>query len=348
VTAPLGVAMLGCAHTPHAWSYARALTASPQAELLGVFDPSEQRAESLIRDFSVPYYSHAAELVELPGAAAVIVCSETVEHQRLVEMAAACGRHVLCEKPLATTLDGARAMVAACAASGVQLHTAFVSRFHPLVVRTRAAVRAGDLGELVGMVGGNRGRPPLPPHYPDWITDPARCGGGALLDHSVHLTDVMRHISGQEVSRVSAEVGALLWDCGVDDVAVMSLVFDGGAVATVDPSWSVPANNPWDYDFFLRVVGTRGSLSVDDVAGSLRVVGNGAPGMRLVPIGIDADALLVAGFVASVQAGEILEPCATGEDGLRAVEVALAGYASADQGAVVVTVPRSPVAPPDE
>jgi predicted dehydrogenase len=340
VTVPVGVAILGCAHTPHAWSYARALIASTQAELVGVYDADERLAESLTRDFSVPYFADAAALVEQPGVAAVAVCSATVGHRALVELAAAHGRHVLCEKPLATTLFDGQAMVSACADAGVQLHTAFVSRFHPLVASTRAAVRAGDLGELLGMVGGNRGRPPLPPHYPEWITDPARSGGGALMDHSVHLTDVMRHVSGQEVTRVSAEVGAQLWDCGVDDVALMSLVFDAGAVATVDPSWSVPANNPWDYDFFLRLVGTSGSLAVDDVAESLQLVGNSTPGMRLVPVGIDVDALLVEAFVASVRAGEVLEPCATGEDGLRALEVALAGYASADRGAVV-TLPLS-------
>jgi predicted dehydrogenase len=347
VTAPVGVAILGCAHTPHAWSYARALVELPQAQLLGLYDPSQQQAESLIRDFGAPYYSDAVELVELAAVDAVVVCSETADHHRLVEMAAARGRHVLCEKPLATTLADACAMVSACAAAGVQLHTAFVSRFHPLVVQARATVRAGDLGDLVAMVGGNRGRPPLPPHYPKWITDPSRSGGGALIDHSVHLTDVMRHVSGQEVGRLSAEADALLWGRAVDDVAVMSLVFDGGAVATIDPSWSVPANNPWDYDFFLRLLGTGGSLTIDDVAGSLRLVGNGAPGLRLVPVGTDIDALLIAAFVASVQAGDVLEPCASGEDGLRALEVALAGYASAERGAAVVRLPLLSADPAD-
>ena len=189
--------------------------------------------------------------------------------------------------------------------------------------------------------------PPLPPHYPEWITDPSRSGGGALIDHSVHLTDVMRHISGQEVGRLSAEADALLWGRAVDDVAVMSLVFDGGAVATIDPSWSVPADNPWDYDFFLRLLGTGGSLTIDDVAGSLRLVGNGAPGLRLVPVGTDVDALLVAAFVASVQAGDVTEPCASGEDGLRALEVALAGYASAERGAAVVRLPLLSADPAD-
>ena len=135
-------------------------------------------------------------------------------------------------------------MVAACATAGVQLHVAFVSRFLPLVARARAAVRDGRLGDLIGLVGGNRGRPPLPPSYPAWITDPVAAGGGALIDHSVHVTDVMRHVSGLEVVRGLGGGGPLLWDLGVDDVAVVSLRFENGAVGSVDPSWSVPGGQP--------------------------------------------------------------------------------------------------------
>ena len=63
---------------------------------------------------------------------------------------------------------------------------------------------------------------------------------------------------------MSAEVDSLLWDCGVDDVALMSLGSTTGRWVRVDPSWSVPADNPWDYDFYLRLVGTEGSLDVID------------------------------------------------------------------------------------
>jgi predicted dehydrogenase len=269
---------------------------------------------------------------------AVVVCSANAEHRGHVELAAAHGRHVLCEKPIATTLTDAIAMVAACDAGGVQLHVAFVSRFLPHVARARVAVRDGRLGELVGMVGGNRGRPPLPPTYPGWITDPVQAGGGALIDHSVHVTDVMRHISGLEVTEVSAEAGSLLWDCGVDDVAVVSLRFASGAVGSVDPSWSVPADNPWDYDFYLRLVGTEGSLDLTDSAEALRLVStrDGGPrGMRFASFAEDADRAMVEGFLASVRAGTRLEPCASGDDGVRALEIALAGYQSSATGQVV-------------
>jgi len=267
------------------------------------------------------------------------VCSPTAQHRRDVELAAAYGRHVLCEKPLATTLEDGEAMLAATAAAGVQLHTAFVSRMLPVVRRVKAAVDAGDVGEVVGIRAGNRGRPPLPPAYPGWITTPAESGGGALIDHSVHLTDLIRHVTGQEIASVAAETGSLLWSAGVEDCALLSLRLTGGAVAGLDPSWSVPVGNPWDYDFFLEVLGTEGSVEVDDVSESVRLVSaHAGGGLRLIGFGQDADAAMLEAFAASIRAGEVLTPCADGRDGLRALEVALAGYRSAEDGARFVPV----------
>jgi predicted dehydrogenase len=333
VTGRVGVAIIGCAHTAHAWSYARALAASPTARLVGVCDESPSLGRPIADEFGSVYHDDAAGLVESADVEAVVVCSPTVDHRRHVEQAARSGRHVLCEKPLATTLDDAQAMVATCHEADVQLQMAFVTRFLPLVQQLRAAIDAGDLGDIIALVGGNRGRPPLPPQYPPWITTASESGGGALMDHSVHLTDVMRHLTGREVVRVGAEVDSLLWDCEVDDVALLSMVFEGGVVASVDPSWSVPTGNPWDYDFYLRVVGTLGSMAITDLAESLQLVSTHAgSGLRLVPFGVDVDAAMVEAFVASVRAGRTRSPCADGHDGLRALEIALAGYAAADAG----------------
>jgi predicted dehydrogenase len=110
------------------------------------------------------------------------------------------------------------------------------------------------------------------------------------------------------------------------------LRLDGGAVVGVDPSWSVPVGSPWDYDFFLRLVGTAGSVDFDDLAESVQLVGDGR-GLRLVGFADDPDTQLMEAFVGSVLAGDLLDPCASGVDGLRALEVALAGYASAADGA---------------
>jgi predicted dehydrogenase len=339
MTDGIGVALVGCAHTAHAWSYARALTESPSAHLVGVHDERPELAQAISAQFGSPYHPDVEALVRSPEVSAVVICSETLRHRWYVELAATAGRHVLCEKPIATSLDDAAAIVDACQDAGVQLHLAFVARFTPLVQDVRSTVQSGHLGDLISMVGGNRGRPPLPPAYPDWITQTEQSGGGALIDHSVHVTDAMRHISGLEAVSVTAEVDGLLWGCGVEDAALLSVVFDRGVVASVDPSWSVPAGNPWDYDFFPRILGTQGSMRINDTSESVRLVsGRAGGGLRLVPFGIDADAAMVEGFVASIGAGRVLEPCASGHDGVRALEIALAGYASA-AAATPVQVP---------
>jgi len=328
---PVGVALLGVGHTQHAWSYARSLTASPTTSLVGVHEPVAEWAGPIVADFDAALYADAEALLARDDVEAVVVCSPTVQHRALVELAARHGKHVLTEKPIATTLADAEAMIVACDAAGVQLHTAFVSRFVPLVQKAKAAVDAGGIGSLIGAVGGNRGRPPLPPSYPDWITSEEQAGGGSLIDHSVHVTDAIRFITGREVTRVSAEAGSLMWDCGVDDVALVSLTFDNGAVGSVDPSWSVPAGNPWDYDFFLRLVGSDGSFDLDDLSESVKIVSpHWGGGERLAGFADDPDLAMIEAFAASVRAGELLAPCASGRDGLKALEVALAGYRSAE------------------
>jgi predicted dehydrogenase len=337
-TATLGVAIVGCAHRPHAWSYARALSASASARLIGVFDEDPALGRSVADDFAAPWTDDLDGLLESPELDAVVVCSPTSQHRRHVETAAAAGRHVLCEKPIATTVEDGRAMVEACERADVQLHLAFVSRFLPHVRTAKDALDSGSLGDVVGVRAGNRGRPPLPPHYPEWITDARESGGGALIDHSVHLTDLVRHLTGSEVALVAAETGSLLWEAGVEDCALLSLVLDKGGVASLDPSWSVPVNNPWDYDFFLSLVGTGGSIDLDDLAESVQIVSaRTGDGLRLAGFGDDPDAAMIETFCASVRQGSHREPSASGEDGLRALEVALAGYASAADGARFVT-----------
>jgi predicted dehydrogenase len=331
---PVNVAIVGCAHQPHAWSYARALSASASARLLAVFDEEPTLGHSVADDFGVPWTDDLEALLASGELNAVVVCSPTIRHRQHVESAAASGLHVLCEKPLATTVEDGRAILAACCDAGVQLHLAFVARFLPHVLAVKAALDAGSLGDVLGIRAGNRGRPPLPPHYPGWITSRAESGGGALIDHSVHLADLVRHLTGREIELVAAETGNLLWETEVEDCALLSLVLDNGAVAALDPSWSVPHHNPWDYDFFLHMVGTAGSVDLDDLSESVQVVSSSlGPGLRLAGFADDPDAAMIETFCASVRDGTALAPSASGEDGLRALEIALAGYASASGGA---------------
>ncbi len=179
---------LVAAHTVHAWAYARALGASPNATLVGVFDPEPFTSADPPGFHGAPFHADAERRV---AGGAAVVCSARVEHRRYVEVAAALGYHVLCEKPIATTLADAEPWWRCATGRGCSSTSRSSHGSSPLS-RARGRTR-WRLGDLFGVVGGNRGRPPFPPWYPSWITDPLKAGGGALIDHSVHLTDVIHH-----------------------------------------------------------------------------------------------------------------------------------------------------------
>lgn len=337
---------MGAAHVAHAASYSAALAQMDGVELLALYDDDDERRARFAELFGISaVYETPHALLARDDIQAVVVCAPTDEHAALVIAAAQAGKQVLCEKPIATTTADARAMIDACHLAGVQLHVAFVCRFYPMIASTKAMLEAGDIGTIFGMLGGNRGRPPLPPAYPAWITHPEHAGGGAVLDHSVHVTDAMRYLTGAEVATVSAEVGTLYQpDLAVDDCGVLLLTFDNGIAASVDPSWSIPAANPFHYDFFLRITGTDGSIALDDTRQALRVASDlpRERGLLWEPFGVDVDAAMVRHFVACVRQGVELAPRASGEDGLRALEIALAAYESARSGQPVRLPSRTP------
>jgi predicted dehydrogenase len=101
-------------------------------------------------------------------------------------------------------------------------------------------------------------------------------------------------------------------------------------IATVDPSWSIPKNNPYHYDFYLRILGEKGIINLDDTRQAQTVISDRPelPGVTSQPFGLDVDEEMLRHFIRCVRMGENLFPAATGEDGLRALEIALAAYDS--------------------
>ncbi len=135
----------------------------------------------------MPYVDTVEELLA-QGVDAVVVTSENARHRALVEQAAAAGAHVLCEKPLATTWEDGLAMRAAADAAGVLLMVAFPVRFAGTFARLSATKRAGRLGEVLSVRGANNGMLPL---TRSWFTEPELSGGGAIVDHVVHIADLL-------------------------------------------------------------------------------------------------------------------------------------------------------------
>jgi len=328
----LRVGVLSFAHV-HAASYVAVLSARPDVELLTA-DPDadgapagELRGAALAADLGAPYVGSLDELLAW-GPDAVIVCTENARHRDAVETLAAAGVHVLCEKPLATTVADAEAMVAACRAAGVHLMTAYPTRFAPSYAALRGLVREGALGQVLTATGTNNGKLPA---GRAWFSDPALAGGGALVDHVVHVTDLLDDLLGLPVRRVRAVVNEILHPgAGVETGGLVSLSYDGGVEVTLDCSWSQPLSAPTWGGLTLEVVGTRGLASIapfDDRVGGFD---ERARNTAWLPFGVDLDALMLDHFLAGVRTGVAPQP--DGEAGLRTVRVVAAAQESARTG----------------
>jgi predicted dehydrogenase len=326
-TKPVRLGILSAAHV-HAAGYLDALARLPGVELVGLLDEDDARGRATAAAHGTTWFDTPAALLERVDG--VVVASVNVAHRRLVELAAASGVHVLCEKPLATTIDDARAMVEACAAAGILLMTAFPMRYSPVLRALDASIRAGRLGTLVCLEGVNTGE--MPDKHGAWFVDPEQAGGGAVIDHVVHLVDAYRWLLGSEVTEVYAVANRILQGgfAAVETGGLVSLRFANGVFATIDCSWSKPRSYPAWGGLSVEVIGTEGAVSADAFRQHLVVYGSAEAGTSWPSWGSDADELLLADFAAAI-AGES-EPGVTGADGLRAVEVVDAAYRSIASG----------------
>jgi predicted dehydrogenase len=328
MTSVVRIGVLSAAHV-HAEGYLAILAAMPGVELVGLWDEDDTRGREAAARHAMPVFETEAALLEahLDG---VVVASVNNEHRRLTQLAAAAGVDVLCEKPLATRLPDGTAMVEACAAAGVRLMTAFPMRFSPVLAQLASAIRDGALGELVCLEGVNTGE--MPDVHAGWFADPVLAGGGAMMDHVVHLADAYRWLLGAEISEVYAVANRILHDhhAGVETGGLLSLRFDNGVFATIDCSWSKPRGYPTWGGLSIEAVGAEGVITADAFRQHLVVYGGTGTGERWPFWGSDANVAMLAEFVAAIR--EERAPAVTGLDGLRALEVVDAAYRSVESG----------------
>src|SRR5215217_3581961 len=180
--------LLSYAHV-HAPEYTAAIANLPESDLVAIYDDNPTRLTEATVRFGVPGYATPGELLARDDIDAVLIMAENVRHRALVEAAAAAGKHVLCEKPLATSHNDGVAMIDACDAAGVKLGIVFPMRYSRAAIALRDLVRSGAIGEPLAIKATNPGRVP-----PGWFTDPELSGGGAIMDHVVHVADLLRLI----------------------------------------------------------------------------------------------------------------------------------------------------------
>lgn len=252
----LGWGILGCGWVARDYG-APAMAQAPSAQLVAVCDlDPEAMAAVAAAGAAAACRRHGDWRALLANAAveAVYVATPNHLHAEQVMACAAAGKHVLCEKPMAIAAGDAAAMVVACDAAGVVYATAFDQRFHPAHQRLKALVAEGQLGTVTQ--ARIRYACWLPPHWaPDnWRIDRARAGGGAMIDLAPHGLDLLEMILGEPWQGVSALTQRAVHAYAVDDGAILSGAFPGGALGVIQVGYNCPDPLPRRV---LEVVGTR-------------------------------------------------------------------------------------------
>lgn len=263
----LGWGIAGCGWVARDYA-GPAIQASCNGRLAALFDPSPASLQQASKLFGVPAHAGIDAFLATPGLGAVYVAAPNHAHRALVEAAAEAGLPVLCEKPMATSMADAEAMVAACDRAGVLYATAFDQRFHAAHRALAALVAEGRLGTVTAIrivyacwlpadwAAGGAGD--------NWRIDPARAGGGALMDLAPHGLDLSSYLLNEDLVEVAAIGQTRVHRYTVEDGALLMARSRSGVMVQMHVAYNCPETLPRRR---LEVVGTAGQLVAIDTMG---------------------------------------------------------------------------------
>jgi predicted dehydrogenase len=288
-------------------------------ELVAVANHREESARALAESFGIPRVTTDWEaLAADPEVEAAVVSTPNALHAPQTIALLRNGKHVLVEKPMATTVAEADAMIEASGASGAWLMVAHCWRFRDEVIALRDRIAAGELGEIVKTrgYGVHAGWGPA-----GWFTDAGLAGGGALVDMGVHAIDTARFLLGDpEPRRVCAAVGTRYAEgrYTVDDDGILLIGWSNGTNSVVESGWWQPHLGGLEAD--TEVYGTKGYA---------RIWPPEEPAEDYEHCTQPMYSAQVAEFLGAIEAGR--QPRPGGEDGRVVMRVVEDAYASAEE-----------------
>lgn len=328
--AVIGAGIFGSRHI-------QALDRHPDAEIVGVLDLDRERAERAVREFAsspVPIYTDIDELLAIPGLEAVTIATPDHLHAAPAIAAAKAGKHLMVEKPLATTVADARAIMDAARSSGVQVMCDFHNRANPPFMDAREAVQAGRLGDVKYVYAR--------------LSNTAKIAAGitwassssSLFFLASHMVDVAQWIVGEEIVKVTARASSGVLEARgltTPDIFVVMAEFASGALGVFEHAWILPSSNPTNKDLKFEVLGSEGAVYIDTSHNRTVEIFTDTevdyPDVLALPYGPRLTGFVMDAIAAYVDAlhgrGEML---ATGEEGLQVTAVLCAILESIDAG----------------
>ena len=340
-------------------NHLEAFSALDNVEIVGVCDIDLRRAQATAKAWGVPHAVATVDELLALKLDIISVCTPHPTHGDVVLQAAADSVNVLCEKPIATRLESAERMVAACEDAGVQFGALFQRRFWPASQKIRTAIDDGTLGRpIMAQCSVMLHRTPEYYNGDAWRGTWENDGGGVLMSQAVHQIDLLQWYLG-DVAEVYGRVNTYRHAdyIEVEDSATAVITFTSGAMATLQASTAVAPN----LGIQLRITGETGaSASLTEFPeGSDGRLDLWAVGGRIVvepvhPEGVEPNVdlssingqlipfhkLQVQDFVRAVETGT--EPGITGKDALKSLRILLAVYESARTGEPVRFSPQHP------
>nr|MBI1229685.1 inositol 2-dehydrogenase [Cytophagales bacterium] len=315
----IGMGRIGKIHLNNCISHFR------QIKVSAVMNPS-QAGQEFAREMGVSKVSSDPMVVlNDPEIDAVLICSATDSHADYVEEAAYAGKAIFCEKPLDLSLDRVRQTLAIVKECKVPLMMAFNQRFDPSFAEVKQRILSGSVGNLrsLHIISRDPGPPPI-----SYI----KKSGGMLMDMTIHDFDMARYQMGCEVTQVYAKgsnvVSTAIAEAGDIDFATVMLTFENGATALIENCREAA----YGYDQRLEVFGSKGMIRTENPLKTTNHFSgeNGTDTSRNLDFFMDRYAesyrLELKAFFDALQNNEIMP--ATGDDGLKAMEIAAAAYRS--------------------
>lgn len=303
----------------------------PEAEVVILSDPFMNDAmEEWAKGLGIAKCTKdSAEVFASPDVDAVMICSSTDTHADFIIQAAKAGKHIFCEKPIHTNIQKIKEALDAVEKAGVKLQVGFVRRFDRSHKAVRDVVASGKLGApyVVKVCSRDPAGPPM-----EYI----KVSGGIFMDMMIHDFDMVRYLSGSDVTEVSA-TGTVLTDphyADYDDVdtAIVTLKFENGAIGVIDNCRQAP----YGYDQRVEVLCEKGAVQDNNhlenecFVSTAETVESAKPTYFFLERYNDAFVAEVKDFVDAVQNGKDVP--VGGKDGLEPVRIAMAAKKSLKEG----------------
>jgi UDP-N-acetyl-2-amino-2-deoxyglucuronate dehydrogenase len=351
----LAVGFLGLSHL-HPASYMPVFASAGGMQVVAAAESDAVVLDSFTKSFPVRGYADWREMLEREQLDLAVLF---LPHYLCPEAGVACAQrkiHLLVEKPMAADSQGLRKIVDAAAMSNVVLSAPYVWRYHPVAQAMKKYIKEGVLGRIVGGEGrcaaGRLHR--YTEGHAGWMLTRAKSGGGPMYNLGVHWIDLYRWLLKDEVVEVLGKNVKVNEEYDIEDNSFALLTFSQGTVVALDISYTVPDSFPHGRDLYLALRGTSGVLSwspsFEGIKESLFVCSDAKQFQPATRRNVSFDLEPQPGYAGPMTLPFLRDlaeairtgtrPFITGEDGLRALEVVEAIYASAETGRAVKPADR--------